>query len=55
MAFPASVEKLDAIPEALRDPYKQDGSRYVLGVTGAERVFAALDLEQAAAARAAAA
>ena len=41
MPLPAAVEKLDAIPEAHRSLYKQDGSRFVLDVEGAEDVFAA--------------
>jgi hypothetical protein len=41
MPLPAAVEKLDAIPEAHRSLYKQDGQRFVLDVEGAEDVFAA--------------
>ena len=41
MPLPAAVEKLDAIPEAHRALYKQDGPRFVLDVEGAEDVFAA--------------
>lgn len=40
MPLPAVVEKLDAIPEAQRGLYKQDGDRYLLDVEGAEDAFA---------------